>query len=99
KPDQPANHVERILARLEHPTQPVERGIGVAVAQALVQRRNDVVVFLAGAIVQQVLALNRLLDECGRDQSPALLWTRQRRRRLEAIEGDARVAMGDWNQR
>ena len=44
---EPARDVERILAGVEHARHPVERGVGVGVAQRLVQRRDEVVVLLA----------------------------------------------------
>ena len=34
--NQPPRDVERVFASLQHPAQPVERGVGVAVAQTLV---------------------------------------------------------------
>ena len=39
-----ARDEERILARLEHAREPVERGVGVAAAQGLDEGRDDVVV-------------------------------------------------------
>ena len=44
---QPPRDVERILAGFDHPRQPVDRGVGIAVAHRLVQRRDQVVVLLA----------------------------------------------------
>ena len=63
------------------------------------KRRNDVVVLLAGAIVEQVLPLDRLFDQRGSDQPAALLGPCERRRRLQPVEGDSRVAVGDPDQR
>src|SRR5947199_79639 len=86
KADQPAGHVQGILAGLEHPPQPVQRGIRIAVPETLVQGRDDVVVLLAGAVIQEVLALHRLLDERGGDAPPALLRPGQGGGGLQAVE-------------
>ncbi len=59
---EPARDVQRILAGFDHAREPVDRGIGIAVAHRLVQRRDEVVVLLAGLVVEQRAALNRLLD-------------------------------------
>lgn len=41
--DQPASHVERILAALQHAAQPVEGRVLVGAPHGLVQRRDAVV--------------------------------------------------------
>ena len=53
---QAARDVEGVLARLQHAGQPVEPGVGVGVADRLVQRADDVEVLLARAVVEQRLA-------------------------------------------
>ena len=101
EPDEPARDVERILAGLEHARQPVDGRVGVAVAHRFVQRRNDVVVLLAGLVVEQRAPLDQA-GERGRVEAAR----RRRRRRasardglLEQIQRDARVAVGVHRQR
>jgi hypothetical protein len=53
--------IERILARREHPAEPVERRVGVALAQRLVERRDEVEVLLARLVVEHDLALHDVL--------------------------------------
>ena len=43
--------VERILSGVEHPADPVARGIGIAVPQGFVDRRDDVVVLVGIPII------------------------------------------------
>ena len=57
---QPPRHVERVLAGLQHAREPVEARVRVRVAHRLVQRRDDVEVLLAGLVVEQRLARERL---------------------------------------
>ncbi len=64
---------ERILAGLEHAHEPVDRRVGIAVAQALDERGDDVVVLLAGLVVEERLLLRGLLGEPrGRSSSAPL---------------------------
>ena len=70
EPHQPPRDVERILARLEHPREPVHRGVGVAVAHRLVQRGDEVVVLFAGLVVEQHPALDRLFRELRQIEPP-----------------------------
>ena len=88
---EPARHVERVLARLEHAAEPVERAVGIGVAQRLVERGDQVVVLLARLVVEQGLLLHRVahrrLGHAGRPDA--------RRRELEDVERGARVAVGE----
>ena len=45
--DHAAGEIERVFAGGEHARQPIERGVGIAVAHALVQRGDEVVVLFA----------------------------------------------------
>ena len=51
--DDATSDVEAVFAGLEHASQPIERGVGIAVAHALVQRRDEVVMLLAGLVVHE----------------------------------------------
>ena len=62
--DEPPHDVERVLARLQHAPQPVESGVGIGAAQRLMQRRDQVVVFLARLVVEQRAMLQRVLHAC-----------------------------------
>jgi hypothetical protein len=61
--DHAARDEERVLARLEHAHHPVDRGVGVAAAQAFDERGDDVVVLLARLVVAERALLGGLLDE------------------------------------
>ena len=65
EPDQPPRDVQRILAGLDHPREPVDAGVRIAVAQRLVERRDQVVVLLARLVVEQ-----RPLLDGARQQRP-----------------------------
>ena len=64
--NQPPRDVERILAGLDHPRQPVDRSVRIAVAHRLVQRRNQVVVLFARLVVEERAPLDRLLRRARR---------------------------------
>ena len=46
-------HEERVVARLEHAHHPVDRRVGIAAAHRLDERADDVVVLLAGLVVEE----------------------------------------------
>ena len=71
--DQSASNEGGILAALNHASQPVERCIGVAAADALDERRDDVIVHLAVLIVGQRILLQTLRDDGVRHLDVALL--------------------------
>ena len=51
--DDAAGEIERVFAGGEHAGQPIERGVGIGVAHALVQRGDEVVVLFARLVVHQ----------------------------------------------
>jgi len=57
----------RVLTRVDHPHEPVERRVGVGSADALDERADRVVVLIAGAVVQEAAALQSLADIGERD--------------------------------
>ena len=61
--DHAARNVHGILARDEHAREPVERGVRVAPAHALVQRGDHVVARVAGAVVRRRDALAERREE------------------------------------
>ena len=93
-----ARNVERIFAGFEHAAQPVERGVGIAVAHRLVQRGDQVVVLFAGFVVEQDALLQGVLDDVvgdfGADFFPACVPTRERGGNFQHVVGAARVAAG-----
>ena len=91
--DQPARHVHRVLAGLEHPRQPVERGVRIGVAQRLVQRRDDVEVLFAALVVEQGTLLEQLRDQRRVHRRHAAA-RRVAGDELQRVQGDARVAAG-----
>ena len=80
-----ARDVERILAGLEHPPEPVERAVGIGVAQRLVQGGDEVVVLLARLVVEERLLLGRLADRRLRDAGLAVAARRRSSRMLSAL--------------
>ena len=66
EPNEPPRHIQRVFARLQHTRKPVDRRVRVTVAHRFVQRRNDVVVLLAGFVVQKRLAADALLQRLHR---------------------------------
>ena len=91
---QAARDVERVLAGLQHARQPVEAGVGVGVADRLVERADDVEVLLARAVVEEGLAREGLLHGREVDAAAALRGERGGGdRQLEDVQGGARVAV------
>ena len=67
--DEAPRHEQRVLARLEHPRHPVHGSVGIAAAHAFDQRRDDVVMLVPRAVVQQVALLQRGLDMLHRNRN------------------------------
>src|SRR5262249_5777337 len=63
KNDESAGDEARVLAGCEHPSQPVDGGIRIAAAQTLDEGAGDVVMGIAGGIVVEGLALDRVLGD------------------------------------
>ena len=91
---QPAGDVQRIFAGFEHARQPVDGRIRIAVAHRFVQRRDQVVMLLAGLVVQERAPLDRLVDPRGVDIAPASGDRRRRHAQLEQVQRHPRVAVG-----
>ena len=88
--DQPARDVQAILAGFEHPGQPVKRGIDIGRADALVERRDQVVVLLTGLVVEQHLPFDHCLYRLAFEQPSR----RHARCQLQDVIRGARVAVG-----
>ena len=99
--DEAAGDEERVLAALEHAGEPVERGVGVGAAEGLDEGGDDVVVPVAGAVVERGAVLERLFDVGRRSTSRDAVGVRRRRLggELERVQGDAGVAADDAGQR
>ncbi len=83
----------RVFAGLQHAAQPVERGVGVGVADGFVQRGDEVVVLLALLVVEQ----DALLEGLGGDVSGDACRRGARGEfggDFEGVEGVAGVAAG-----
>ena len=99
--DHPPHDEARVLAALEHHREVVEAGVGVRAARGLDPGRDRVVVAVAGLVVGQRAALQRVLGRLraspGRGVWTARSKRRQRRARVAAgargQEGD-RVVVG-----
>ena len=88
--NQPPRDVHAILSRFEHAREPVQRRIHVARPHGFVQRRDQIVVLLAGFVIEQYFSLQRVLDGL-RGELP---FGRSRGRRLERVVRRAPVAIG-----
>ncbi len=86
--DESARDVERVLAALEHAREPVDGGVRVAAAHGFVECGDDVVVLLAGFVVEEVGFLEDGFNE-GNGDGIALST-----RSLQRIQGHAGVAVG-----
>ena len=58
-----AREIERVFAGFEHAREPVERGVGVGIADGFVQRGNEIEVLLAGFVVEEQFALQDVFEE------------------------------------
>src|ERR1017187_8399659 len=87
-----AGDVHGIFAGLEHAAEPVERGVGVGVADGFVQGGDDVVVLLALLVVEQDAALEGFGGDLPGDAMTGL--GGEAGGDVEGVEGIARVAAG-----
>src|ERR1700730_4218141 len=78
-PNTPARHpyhsprqIQGILSALQQPRQPIQRRIRIRIPHRFVQRRNQVVVFLASLVIPQHLSLQHILQKLRRDPLPTL---------------------------
>jgi len=89
-----ARDEHRILTRVDHAHEPVERGIGIGPAHALDERRDRVVVLVAGPVIEERPPLQRIFDLV---QADGLLSVRSGHCRvggeLERVERDTGVAV------
>ena len=60
--DHAARDVKRIFSGFEHARQPVEGGVGIAVANRFVERGDDVVMLFAAFVVEQNTLLEGFVD-------------------------------------
>ena len=93
----------RVLAGRDHRRQPVQRGVGVVAAEALDERRDGVVVAVAGPVVGEDPLLGGGLDVLETRAHAAVgvadvLALGKRGRALEDVEGRARVAAGERDE-
>ena len=65
---EPAGDEPRVLPRLDHAREVVQRGVDVGAADRLDERADDVVVLVALAVVAQQRAIDGLRDELGGDR-------------------------------
>jgi len=89
--DEASRDEHHVLSGLQHSGHPVDGRVRVAAADALDEGRDDVVVLVPGAVVEQVSLLHRALHMI---ESDGLL-TRERGRSLQAVERHACVAARD----
>ena len=101
--DQPPGDEPRVLAGRDHRSQPVQGSIGIVAAEALDERRDRVVVAVAGSVVGEDPLLGGRLDILETRADPAfgiadVLALGKRRRTLEDVEGRTRVPAREGDQ-
>ena len=96
---QPARDEQRVLARLQHPGQPIERTVRGRTAHRLDKRRYRVVMTVAGLVVQRGAPLQRVGNSVNGHAARAV---RPRfggqGSHFQGIQGDAGVAVGNVDQ-
>ena len=68
----PASQVQRIAATIEHPAEPVKRGVGIRSAQGLVQGRDLIIEDIATLVEAAPGGLQHLLQHSCRNYRPAI---------------------------
>ena len=86
---QAARQVQPVFPGFEHAGQPVERRVHVGGTNALMQRRNQIEVFLAALVVEQHLAVDRGFDGLAAENAIA----GHRRRQFQDVVRRASVAI------
>jgi hypothetical protein len=93
--DHPPGDVLGVLAAGDHHRQPVDGGVGVGATQALDEGRDDVVVLVAAAVVEQRVLAGGVVDVLRGDLAAG----RRRGRRFQDVQRVARVAAGGVHDR
>ena len=89
---EPARDVHRVLAGVEHASEPVQGGVGVPAADGLVERRDMVVVLVPGLVVDREAPLNGGLHDFQRQSRTGAAL--QLHRPLQDPERAPRVSVG-----
>ena len=94
KTHEPTGDVERILTGFDHSREPIHRGIRVAVAHRLVQRRDQVVMLFATLVIQERAALDGFRDTRGVDATPPIDHRCGGHAELQQIRSHTGIAVG-----
>lgn len=94
KANQAPCDIERVFTAIQHPRHPVNGRVRVAVAHGLVERRDDIVMLLAGLIVKEHLFLQKLLHDVVRHCDRPVHFLAVEHRHFQRIERRARVPIG-----
>ena len=90
---------QRVLARFQHPGEPVDRGVGIRGAHGLDERGDGLVVGVAVLVVHRGAALQDLFHEVAAHPLDAgVVRPGDVRRELESVEDNPCVARGDGQQ-
>src|SRR5271170_6305667 len=91
---QPPRDVQRILARFNHPRQPIQRRIRIRIAHRLVQRRNQIEMFFARLVIRQQLPLQHILQPLLRQHPPPLRTRfRPHHQRFQSVVSRPRISI------
>ena len=69
--DDAAGEIETVFAAFDHANEPIERGIGIGVADGFVEGGDEIVVLFAGFIVTEEFALEDIFEEFAGDAADA----------------------------
>ena len=92
-------NVERVFTRFQHAREPVDRRVRVRVAHGFVQRRDQVVMLLAGLVVQQGLFGDALFERLGCDRDGVAVRIAVEHDHFECGQRGARVAVCEIRNR
>ncbi len=96
---QAAGHEEGVFSGFQHARQPVHRGIGIGAAHTLDKGGDDLIVLIAGPVVQQGPLLQRLFDRRLIDVPDALgIGWGGCRRQLQGVQRHAGIAVGHGDE-
>src|SRR5215469_15616463 len=93
KANQAAHDVERVFARLEHASQPVQPCIRVRAAQRLVQGGDRIIMLVAAFVIEQSAMLHHVLGDGERDMGTCGCSPTPLRRQFKRIESNAGITI------
>ncbi len=98
-PDDTAGQKKRVLAGFEHSGKPIKRRLGVTAPNALMEGRNEIIVFLSSFVVMNGFAQQSLFRGVEVHIADSVrIGRRGKNGNLEGIQNNARIPAGSGNQ-